>query len=107
MKAAKSLWMLAAILICSTMNMLIACTEQSDNPVSPDAGETFSIVTLNVDGLPAYIDATPLGMDVMPLNVEGPGEKYTSVISQYLVEKDFDFIAVQEDFDLTPNLTQN
>ena len=47
-------WMLAAILICSTMNMLIACTEQSDNPVSPDADETFSIVTLNVDGLPAY-----------------------------------------------------
>ena len=61
--------MLAAILICGTMNMLIACTEQSDNPVSPDAGETFSIVTLNVDGLPAYIDATLIGMGVMPLNV--------------------------------------
>lgn len=96
--------MLAAILICSTMNMLIACTEQSDNPVSPDAGETFSIVTLNVDGLPAYVDATLIGMGVMPLNVEGPGEKYTSVISQYLVEKDFDFIAVQEDFDFNAQL---
>ena len=104
MKAAKSLWMLAAILICSTMNMLIACTEQSDNPVSPDAGETFSIVTLNVDGLPAYIDATPLGMGVMPMNVEGPGEKYTSVISQYLAEKNFDFIAVQEDFNFNAQL---
>lgn len=97
-------WMLAAILICSTMNMLIACTGQSDNPASPDAGETFSIVTLNVDGLPAYIDATLIGMGVMPLNVKGPGEKYTTIISQYLVEKDFDFIAVQEDFNFNAQL---
>jgi hypothetical protein len=37
-------------------------------------------VTLNVDGLPGYIDATPLGMGVLPLNVEGPGEKYTPVV---------------------------
>ena len=95
---------MAATLICSTMNMLIACTEQSDNPVSPDADETFSIVTLNVDGLPAYIDATLIGMGVMPLNVKGPGEKYTTIISQYLAEKDFDFIAVQEDFDFNAQL---
>jgi hypothetical protein len=61
-------------------------------------------VTLNVDGLPAYIDATPIGMGVMPLNVKGPGEKYTTIISQYLVEKDFDFIAVQEDFDFNAQL---
>ena len=84
-------WMLAAILICSTMNMLVACTEQSDNPVSPDAGETFSIVTLNVDGLPAYIDASLIGMGVMPMNVEGPREKYTPVISQYLARKELRF----------------
>ena len=77
MKAAKSLWMLAAILICG-VTTFTSCTNE-DNPASPDADETFSIVTLNVDGLPAYIDASPLGMDVMPLNVEGPGEKYTSV----------------------------
>ena len=70
----KLLMMLAAALICSTMNMLIACTGQRDKPVGPDAGETFSIVTLNVDGLPAYIDATPIGMGVMPLNVKGPGD---------------------------------
>lgn len=83
---------------------LTACTSSDDNPVSPDAGETFSIVTLNVDGLPAYIDATLLGMGVMPLNVKGPGEKYTTIISQYLAEKDFDFIAVQEDFDFNAQL---
>ena len=100
----KLLMMLAAILICSTMHLLTACTGQRDNPVGPDAGETFSIVTLNVDGLPAYIDATPIGMGVMPLNVKGPGEKYTTIISQYLVEKDFDFIAVQEDFDFNAQL---
>lgn len=102
MKAAKSLWMLAAILICG-VTTFTSCTNE-DNPSSSDADETFSIVTLNVDGLPAYIDATPIGMDVMPLNVEGLGEKYTSVISQYLVEKDFDFIAVQEDFDFNAQL---
>ena len=62
---------------------LTACTSSDNNPVSPDAGETFSIVTLNVDGLPAYIDATLIGMGVMPLNVKGPGEKYTTLISQY------------------------
>ena len=100
----KLLMMLAAILICSTMHLLTACTGQRDNPVGPDAGETFSIVTLNVDGLPAYIDATLIGMGVMPLNVKGPGEKYTTIISQYLVEKDFDFIAVQEDFDFNAQL---
>ena len=84
--------------------LLMACTEQSDNPVGPGADETFSVVTLNVDGLPAYVDATPLGMGVMPLNVEGPGEKYTPVISQYLAEKDFDIIAVQEDFNYNAQL---
>ena len=83
---------------------LTACTNSDDNAVSPDVGETFSIVTLNVDGLPAYIDATLIGMGVMPLNVKGPGEKYTTIISQYLVEKDFDFIAVQEDFDFNAQL---
>ena len=97
-------WVLASTLIWGTTNMLTACTEQSDNPVSPGADKTFSIVTLNVDGLPGYVDASLIGMGVMPLNVEGPGEKYTPVISQYLAEKDFDFIAVQEDFNFNDQL---
>jgi len=97
-------WGFAAALICG-LNVFSSCiNDNDDNPVSPGADETFSIVTLNVDGLPGYIDATPLGMGVLPLNVEGPGEKYTPVISQYLAEKDFDFIAVQEDFDFNAQL---
>ena len=95
--------MAAALMICGA-TLLTACTSCDNNAVSPGAGETFSIVTLNVDGLPAYIDATLIGMGVMPLNVKGPGEKYTTIISQYLVEKDFDFIAVQEDFDFNAQL---
>ena len=97
-------WGFAAALICG-LNVFSSCiNDNDDNPVSPGADETFSIVTLNTDGLPAYIDATPLGMGVMPMNVEGPGEKYTPVISQYLAEKNFDFIAVQEDFDFNDQL---
>ena len=102
MKAKLFQLMLAAILICGT-TVFASCTNE-DSPASSDADETFSIVTLNTDGLPAYIDATPLGMGVMPMNVEGPGEKYTPVISQYLAEKNFDFIAVQEDFDFNDQL---
>lgn len=94
--------MLAALMVCGT-TVFTSCKDE-DSPASSDADETFSIVTLNVDGLPAYIDATPLGMGVMPMNVKGPGEKYTPVISQYLTEKNFDFIAVQEDFDFNAQL---
>ena len=93
---------MAAIVVCG-LSVFTSCTRE-DNPGGPAANETFSIVTLNTDGLPAYIDATPLGMGVMPMNVEGPGEKYTPVISQYLAEKNFDFIAVQEDFDFNDQL---
>ena len=95
-------WMMAAILICG-LSVFTSCTKE-DNPGGSDADETFSIVTLNVDGLPAYIDASLIGMGVMPMNVEGPREKYTPVISQYLAEKNFDFIAVQEDFDFNDQL---
>ena len=96
-------WLIVATLLFCGASVFTTCTND-DNAVGPDAGETFSIVTLNVDGLPAYIDATLIGMGVMPLNVKGPGEKYTTIISQYLVEKDFDFIAVQEDFDFNAQL---
>ena len=96
------LWMMTAIVACG-LSVFTAGTKE-DNPGGSDADETFSIVTLNVDGLPAYIDASLIGMGVMPMNVEGPREKYTPVISQYLAEKNFDFIAVQEDFDFNDQL---
>ena len=77
-------WAFAAALVCG-LDVFTSCiNDNDDNPVGPGTDETFSIVTLNVDGLPAYADATLLGMGLMPLNVEGPGEKYTPVISQYL-----------------------
>jgi len=55
--------------------------------------EQFTIVTLNVDGLPARID--PLPVDINP---EGPGAEYSPLIGEYLASKGYDFIAVQEDF---------
>ncbi len=56
-------------------------------------GETndFSIATLNVDGLPQSL----YGIE---LNPDGPGEAGTALISQYLANKAYDLLAVQEDF---------
>ena len=56
-------------------------------------GETneFSIATLNVDGLPNSLYG-------VSLNPDGPGEAGTALISQYLANKGYDLLAVQEDF---------
>lgn len=58
---------------------------------------TFSVATVNVDGLPASIL-------FFNINKEGPGATYTPYISQYLAIQDFDFIGVQENFDFNTEL---
>lgn len=60
--------------------------------------ETFSVVTLNVDGLPQKI----LWFDV---NATGPGATYTTQISNYLAAKDYDFVATQENFNFHSQLS--
>ena len=54
----------------------------------------FSVCTLNVDGLPA----------LPHINDDGPGTKFTPVISRYLADKNFDFIGVQENFNFDKEL---
>lgn len=58
---------------------------------------TFSVATLNVDGLPGKI----LWVSCNP---DGPGEDGTYKISQYLARKGYDIIGVQEDFNYDAEL---
>ena len=55
------------------------------------AGQTFTVATLNVDGLPEKIL-------VIKLNSDGPGASGTRRASSYLAAKNYDIIGVQEDF---------
>ena len=61
-------------------------------------GETFTLVTLNVDGMPKKI----LFFDV---NTEGPAEEFSPVIARYLINKNIDIILTQENFNYHAELT--
>lgn len=54
-------------------------------------GQTFTVATLNVDGLPEKIAG-------IKLNSDGPGASGTKRASSYLAAKGYDIIGVQEDF---------
>lgn len=70
-----------AVVIASATSVATAQTQNG----------TFSIMTLNVDGLPGKF----LMFDV---NMEGPMSDGSVAISAYMLEKDCDIIAMQEDF---------
>ena len=53
--------------------------------------EEFTVATLNIDGLPTHV----IGI---PVNIDGPGEKYTPEIADYLLQKDYDLVGLQENF---------
>ena len=61
-------------------------------------GESFTLATLNADGMPKQI----LFFDV---NTEGPGEEYSPAIARYLLNKKFDIILTQENFNYNAALT--
>ena len=61
-------------------------------------GETFTLATLNADGMPKQI----LFINV---NTEGPAEEYSPVIGQYMLNKKFDIILTQENFNYNAQLT--
>ena len=53
--------------------------------------EQFSVATLNIDGLPQKVL-------VMKVNADGPGAAGTARIGKYLVQKGYDLVCTQEDF---------
>lgn len=56
------------------------------------SGQTFSVASLNVDGLPQKILR-------ISINEDGPAVAGTLQISRYLAQKGYDVIGVQEDFE--------
>ena len=86
MKIAR-LWMLAATLtICGT---------QAGHA---QEAETFSITTLNVDGLPQKLL-------VAKVNPDGPGGGGSVRIGRYLQKRGYDLVMMQEDFNYHEELT--
>lgn len=80
------------LFIFSFLLLTFALVEQAE------AQETFTIATLNVDGLPLSV----LGIDVNP---DGPGSEGTVRISEYLAKKGYDIVMMQEDFNYHEELT--
>jgi len=78
--------------IAETVIMALCCA------ASAAAGDTeFSVISLNVDGLPSKIW-------IIPSNPDGPGADGTRVFSQFLARKGYDIIATQEDFNYDEEL---
>ena len=57
----------------------------------PQTKTTFSIVSLNVDGLPGRVA-------FLPVNTEGPMSIGSERISKYLADRDCDILCLQENF---------
>ncbi len=53
--------------------------------------ESFSVATMNVDGLPQKII-------IFKVNVDGPGADGSSRIGKYIARKGYDIVCMQEDF---------
>ncbi len=66
----------------------------------------LTAVALNVDGLPAAVQATVLGFTVktIDLNPDGPMAEGSKLISQYLASKNYDLIGFSEDFNFHSEL---
>ena len=80
-----------AFLIDSMKGILLFLLMMPLATLSQAQTEEFTISTLNVDGLPTTLL-------FIPINIGGPGEKWTPKISEYLAGKAYDLVAVQENF---------
>lgn len=60
-------------------------------------GDVLTVATVNVDGLPSYIDR-------IHVNPDGPGTAGTYMVSEFLARKGYDIIGVQEDFNYDEEL---
>ena len=79
MKRVKS-WMMAAILFCGSASVM-----------AQETSGQFSVATLNVDGLPTKVL-------VFKINADGPGDSGSARIGKYLLQKGYDLMFLQEDF---------
>ena len=62
------------------------------------APESFTVATLNVDGLPKKLL-------VVNVNPDGPGSAGSARIGKYLTQKGYDLVMLQEDFNYNEELT--
>ena len=74
------------------MNRIILLISLMVLSLSEVKGQTFSVASLNVDGLPQKILR-------ISINEDGPAVAGTLQISRYLAQKGYDVIGVQEDFE--------
>ena len=74
-----------------TSYLLTAALLTAAMGASAQPAETLTVATLNVDGLPLNI----LGVEI---NADGPGSAGSSRIGEYLKDKGYDIIMMQEDF---------
>ena len=95
MRNKKHIIAIATIMMMATAVALPAVADNFDG--ADVGGETFRVATLNVDGMPSTI----LFFDA---NTNGPGTKYTPLLSEYLAKMNVDFIGVQEDFNYDEEL---
>ena len=73
-----------SIIAIVAMTAIVPATAQDDNG-------SFSIMTLNVDGLPGKLL-------FIEINADGPKSEGSEAISIYMADKDCDIVAMQEDF---------
>ena len=80
----------ALLLACATFTTANAQNSNNQPPIEEETVD-FSLLTLNVDGLPGKIF-------VFNVNADGPMSEGSERISEYLASKDCDFLCLQEDF---------
>ena len=79
----QTLLLMKKIFTCCLLGFALSAMAQTS--------EQFSVATLNVDGLPKKIL-------VFNVNADGPGDAGTSRIGKYFVQKSYDMVFMQEDF---------
>lgn len=75
----------------TVMTLAVLLTFCGNLTATAQTSEQFSIATLNVDGLPQKIL-------VVKVNPDGPGNGGTARIGKYLMQKGYDLLMLQEDF---------
>ncbi len=83
-------WMAALLMTCASFTSANAQNTLTEKPIQ-DEPTTFSIISLNVDGLPGKIF-------VFNVNADGPKSEGSELISEYLASKKCDILCLQEDF---------